>query len=61
MIATMTPEVDATNITHNEIRVYHTKSDDPMEFLKEIEQRNWICRFEEDIRNNMDLNFVSSM
>ena len=48
MIAIMTPEVDAANVIHNEIKVYYSNSDDPIDLLKTIDQRQWKSRFEED-------------
>ena len=44
----MTPEEDAANVIHNEIKVYHSKSDDPIDLLKIIDQRQWKSRYEED-------------
>ena len=54
----MTPEVDAANMIHNEIKVYHSKSEDPIDLLKTIDQRQWVSRYEEDEKNNIDLNFI---
>lgn len=39
MIAVMTPDVNADNEIHNEIKVYHSTSDDPGDFLQKIEQK----------------------
>ena len=57
----MTPEVDAANVIHNEIKVYYSNSDDPIDLLKTIDQRQWKSRFEEDQKNNIDLNFIQNL
>lgn len=60
-LAIMTPEVDANNEHYNEIKVYHSDSSDPMDILRVIDEKQWLCRFEEDDKNEMDLNFIQHL
>ena len=60
-LAIMTPEVDANNVLYNEIKVYQSDSSDPMDILRVIDDKHWLCRFEEDDKNEMDLNFIQHL
>ena len=39
LLAILTPEIDALNEVHHEIKVYRCEGDDPMEFLDKIENK----------------------
>ena len=58
MLAIMSPEVDANNVNFNEIKVFKSNSDEPTDLLKMIEEKDWLCRFEENKNNGLDLSFT---
>lgn len=61
MLALLTPEVDAANKTHFEIKVYNSKSDDPLEFLNYVENKKYVCRYEENQKMNVIFDFIETL
>ena len=60
-MAILTPEVDAVNQIHNEIRIYESKTRDPRDLLTSINQKDMVCRFAEDDKNQRDLKFIKTL
>lgn len=47
----MTPEVDAKNEVHNEIKIYVSEDRDPKEIIEKVRQREFTYRFTESVNN----------
>ena len=60
-MAILTPEVDAVNQIHNEIRIYKSDSEDPKDLLDKIDHKEFICRFAENEKNQRDLKFIKNL